>query len=250
MRFLIANWKMAPDTAVQAKMLTRATAKIARQHKKNLNTIVAIPYIHMTNFVSVTKTLSLAGQDVSERMSAGATGQISSSMLKAAGVTYCIVGHSECRNQGDTNDIVKNKINRLLEKKIQPILCVGEKSRDLQGWYLGEVKDQIESAFFEVPKNNVKKFIIAYEPVWAIGENATRTATAIECLEMIIYIRKIISDLYDEKTAYCVSIVYGGSVNPDNAISFIEEGQADGLLVGRVSLAPKLFEELANKIDY
>lgn len=250
MRFLIANWKMAPENAVQTKFLARATAKIARTYKKNLKFIICPPVIYLTSAQSVSKTLDWGGQDVSVDFKVASTGQVSATMLKAAGTLYCIVGHSESRHRGDTNEIVKIKIERLMEKRIQPILCVGEKSRDAQGWYLGEVKDQIESAFWEVPKNKVKNFLIAYEPVWAIGENATRSATPRECLEMVIYIRKIISDLYDEKTAHSVTILYGGSVNPENALFFIEEGQVNGLLVGRVSLVPKDLEALARAINF
>lgn len=249
MRLLVANWKMAPETPAQAKILTKAIAPIVRANKKNLDFIICPPTIHLSTVAITSKALTFGGQDVSFEIKPSSTGQISSAMLASYGARYCIVGHSECRQRGDSNEIVKLKIDRLMEKKIQPILCVGEKSRDLQGWYLGEIKDQIESAFFEIPKIMVKKFIIAYEPIWAIGEGAKREATPLECLEMVIYIRKLLTDLYDEKTARAIPVLYGGSVNEINASLFMNESDIAGLLVGRASLVPKQFEAIAKSIS-
>jgi triosephosphate isomerase len=123
---------------------------------------------------------------------------------------------------------------------------VGENNRDTNGFYLSFIKKQIEEGLKGVAKPQVKNIIIAYEPIWAIGSNALRVATPSEFLEIRIFIKKVIADMYDVKTANEVKIIYGGSVNPLNAESFIKEGGALGLLVGRDSLNKKKFSEIIN----
>ncbi len=249
MKLLIANWKMAPDTEAQAQALAKASAKLVRTYKKSTHIIVCPPVIYIPLVTKVSTVLAVGGQSVSAESTGAHTGEISAAMLKSMHVTYCIVGHSETRAQGESNELVKKKITLLLEKKIQPIVCIGEQSRDVHGWYLSTIKDQVESVFFDMPKVAVKRIVLAYEPIWAIGAQATRTATVEECLEMIMYIRKLISDLYDEKTARSMAILYGGSVDQTNAASFIREGGVEGLLVGRVSLESKRLEMLVKAIS-
>jgi triosephosphate isomerase len=249
MNMLIANWKMAPDTLLEALRLAKSTATITKKYKKSLTVIAAVPALYIPPIVSKERSLVVAAQDVAPVSTVAATGSIGANLLKGNKVSYCIVGHSECRSAGDTNEIVRAKIERLIEKKITPIICVGEKVRDEQGWYLSGIKDQIESALSAVPKAMVKRIIIAYEPVWAIGSHAVREATPVECQEMMLFIRKILADLSDHKTATQVSILYGGSVSEDNARAFLDDGGADGLLVGRVSLDAKRFAKLAERIS-
>lgn len=249
MKFLIGNWKMAPDTVVQVVSLAKATATIARTYKKSLSVIAAVPSIHISTIAKAAKNLHIAGQGVAPTTAIASTGLVGANMLKGAKVEYCIVGHSESRARGESNEIVRGQVDCLFEKKIIPILCVGEKERDAQGWYLSVIKDQLESAFVGVPKTALKRAIVAYEPVWAIGAHATREATPAECQEMIIFIRKIIADLYDEKVAASMNVLYGGSVSETNARSFVTDGGADGLLVGRASLEPKRFAKLAQNIS-
>lgn len=245
MKLLIANWKMAPETPKQAATLAKASLTIAKKVKKKVQVIACVPAVHLPTVRSAARTLLLGAQDVAATISASSTGQISAAMVKAASASYSIVGHSETRAAGDTNESVKAKITHLLTAKLHPILCVGEKERDAQGWYLSTIKDQIESACAGITKPQLKQFIIAYEPVWAIGEKATREATPIECHEMVLFIRKLLADLYDEKSAKQIPILYGGSVNEVNARAFVTDGGASGLLVGRASLEPKRFAKLA-----
>ncbi len=250
MNYLVANWKMAPETTTDALRIAAATTTITKKYKKTLTVIAAVPSIYIPTIHTKQKSLTIAAQDVGSATGIAATGSIGTAILKGNKVGYCIVGHSECRVRGDTNEIVKTKIDRLLEKKITPIICVGEKTRDDRGWYLSTVKDQIESALTSVPRPELKRMMIAYEPVWAIGADATREATPEECREMILFIRKIITDLYDIKTAKSIAILYGGSVSEDNAASFVADGAVDGLLVGRVSLDTKRLAKLAERIAH
>lgn len=240
---------MAPDTITQAEALAKKTSEIAKQYKKTILTTICSPSVFLSTISKQVKPwLRIGAQGVAADVAIAQTGLINASQIKSLGAEYVIVGHSEMRSRGDTNETVALQTVRLLEKKLKPILCIGERERDTQGWYLSDIKEQLEIVLASTPKASIKNIVIAYEPVWAIGTQALREATPAECREMIIFIRKIISDLHGEKIANNVPVLYGGSVNDQNAKSFIIEGTAQGLLVGRVSLEPKRFGLLAKSI--
>ncbi len=245
---LIGNWKMAPQKPAEAQKLARTALAISKKYKKFLSVVVCPPFIHIPTVTKVSKTLSVGAQTVAAEANVAQTGLVDAGMLRSSGVSYCIVGHSESRARGETNEEVAAKVLRLLEKKITPVICVGEKERDHQGWYLSVVKDQLESFLSLIPRAALKNIVIAYEPVWAIGSGAVREATPLECREMIIYIRKIITDVFGPKSGEIVRVIYGGSVDEKNALGFAVEGQAQGYLVGRVSLDSKRFSALAASI--
>jgi triosephosphate isomerase len=165
-------------------------------------------------------------------------------MLKKAGIDYVICGHSEARALGDTNETVNKKIREAFLWRLIPILCVGERNRDEDGRYLEFIEEEIKTALFKVPKKLFTNLIVAYEPVWAIGENAQQASTPEDFLEKSIFIRKIITSLSDKETAMRVPILYGGSVDEHNAFGFLSEGKGDGLLVGRASLDAESFGEI------
>ncbi len=240
---------MAPDTVTQAQILAKKTSEIAKQYKKTILTAICSPSLFLGVVSKQAKPwLRIGAQGVAADVAVAQTGFVNASQLKSLGAEYVIVGHSEMRARGETNESVALQTMRLLEKKLKPIICVGERDRDMQGWYLSDIKEQLEVVLAAIPKAGIKNTVIAYEPVWAIGAQALREATPAECREMIIFIRKIISDLHGEKVANSIPILYGGSVNDENAKSFIIEGTAQGLLVGRVSLEPKRFGLLAKSI--
>ena len=164
-------------------------------------------------------------------------------MLKSLGVSHIIIGHSERRALGDTDEIVNNKLKTVLKYGITPILCIGEKDRDESGVYMQIVSNQLNEAFKNIPKLSLQNIVIAYEPVWAIGKNATREATQAETLEMSIFIKRYLSDFFG-KNSIEIPILYGGSVNTKNAEVFLREGGVGGLLIGRDSLDPKKFIEI------
>lgn len=241
---------MAPEKNTQVLDLIKKSNDIAKAYKKTLTTIVCPPNVFLTTAVKNAKVPLLVGaQGVAGSVAVAQTGLINASMLKDAGAQYVIIGHSEMRARGDGNGEVKEQLSRLFEKKLLPIVCIGEKSRDAQGWYLSEVKEQLETIFNDLTPLQAKKIIIAYEPVWAIGTQAERAATPAECREMIIFICKFLTDKYGQKIAQAIPIIYGGSADEYNAKSFIEEGGAQGFLVGRVSLDAKRFAALAKSIS-
>ncbi|MDQ5931028.1 MAG: triosephosphate isomerase [Patescibacteria group bacterium] len=250
MTLLIGNWKMAPEKSTEALVLAKKTLLIAKTYKKNIQTVICVPSIHVPILTkNIKSTLFIGSQSVSSNTEIAQTGLVSAGMLKSYGATYCIVGHSESRLRGESDAEVLGSTNLILQKGLIPVICIGEKERDNHGWYLSAVKSQVETVVMGVPKAQLKKIVFAYEPIWAIGSNAAREATVAECREMIIFIRKVISDVTDIKTANSIKILYGGSVNEQNASSFVLEGGAEGLLVGRVSLDAKRFGQLAKVLS-
>ena len=248
-KIVVANWKMNPQSQKEADVLFNATFK---ESKKNKNTQIIIcppfPFLFISKKFK-SKNFILGAQNVGEYSEGSHTGEISPKMLVNMGVSRVIVGHGECRARGETNKIVNGKILNLLKFKLAPILCVGENTRDRDGFYLSFVGDQIRDCLKGVTKPQMKNIIIAYEPIWAIGKNATREATKEEFMEMKIFIKKIISDIFDSKVAHSTVILYGGSVNGDNAKSFVGENGADGFLVGRDSINPKKFSAILNTLN-
>lgn len=249
MILLVGNWKMAPEKPEQAGKLAKEILVIAKKYKKTVQFIVCPTFVHLSIVVKQAKELLLVGaQSVAPVITPAHTGLVSAPQLKALGVQYCIAGHSESRARGETNEMVLEQTKRLIEKKIIPIICIGEKTRDAHGWYLSEIKDQLDGLLSVISKSALKSVVLAYEPIWAIGANAQREASPAECREMVIYMRKLISDVHGEKFAAGMIIIYGGSVNEQNAKYFITEGTVQGLLVGRVSLDPKRYELLARSL--
>lgn len=249
MLLLVGNWKMAPEKPAQAADLIKKTHAIAKMFKKTLSLVSCVPTVHLSIALKGAKVPLVVGvQGVAAIPAVAQTGLVSAAMIKAYGAAYCIVGHSESRARGEVNELVAEQTMQLLEKKVTPIVCIGERERDVQGWYLSVVKDQLEAVLATIPEGALKKIVIAYEPIWAIGKDAVREATPAECLEMVIFIRKVLADHAGEKAAAKVPILYGGSVDEYNARAFVTDGGAQGLLVGRVSLEPKRFALLAKAI--
>lgn len=249
MILLVANWKAAPENPTLALRLAKATATIAKQKKKKLSFVLCVPTVYMSLLGKGVSGVGLGAQNVAPYTDAPHTGEITASMLKALKVAYCIVGHSERRHEGETDAMTAEKTMYLLDQRITPILCVGERDRDAHGWYLSTIKDQIKAVFEKLSPEKAKKIVLAYEPVWAIGKGALREATPVECREMVLFIRKTLTDLYSAKVANAVRILYGGSVDEKNAALFISEGEADGLLFGRLSLDAKRVKALCANLS-
>lgn len=245
-KIVVGNWKMNPPSKKEAEFLL---SKISQSLKniKGIDVVICPPFPYLF-LKSKSKKISIGAQDVSVKTEGSWTGEVSISMLKSFSLTHVILGHSERRLLGDKDEEINEKLINVLKAKLTPILCIGERERDKEGKYLTFIEDQIKKSFLNVLRSDVKKIIIAYEPVWAIGALSKREATKEEFIEIKIFIKKIISNLYDPKTAHEVKILYGGSVNKDNARIFVKEGEADGLLVGRDSLNYKNFEQIIKSI--
>lgn len=244
---IVANWKMNPETEEKALHTAKSLYGAMKQIKKS-ELVIAPPSIFIPSLRKINKNKALASQNVFFEKSGSYTGEISAHMLTDIGVTHVIIGHSERRLMGETNGTVQKKIIAALSQKLVPIVCIGEEYRDDKGEYLSFLKKQIEECFGNIPKAALSHIIVAYEPLWAIGKDAVREATPEECFETVVYIKKILADLYNH-TQPKSRFLYGGSVNEKNALAFLVGGGIDGLLVGRVSLEPKKMEKLLRSIE-
>ncbi len=247
-KMIIGNWKMNPTSLDEAKRIYRSIRSASSKLSKT-ETIICPPSIYIKSLMHKGKSpnFSIGAQNVFSEDQGAHTGEISAVMLKDLGVNYVIVGHSERREQGETDEIISRKTGALLELGIHPVLCVGEKVRDENGEYLNFLKNQIKASLDKVPKKNISKLIIAYEPIWAIGAKESMEPFIVQ--EMVLFTKKTLSDIYGHDSAMSTPILYGGSVNFRNAGDIIIHGQADGLLVGRESVNISGFRELLKTVD-
>lgn len=244
-KIIIGNWKMHPVNSKEAEKLFSGIQKSISKAKKT-EVLICAPFLYLEKLKKLSKKLKLGAQDSYPGNIGAFTGEISVKMLANLGVSHTIVGHSERRVHGETNEDVNKKIKSLISEGIIPILCVGERERDPEHSYLGFVKTQIEECLSGVSKTSLSKVIIAYEPIWAIGSDAARPGTPAEFLEMSIFIKKILTDKFGGKAVEDMRIIYGGSADPENVFAFLRDGKADGFLAGRDSLNVKKFAEIVN----
>lgn len=246
---VIGNWKMNPDTIGNAKKLFLEVRK--HVNRKSLKTYVAVaaptPYLSELERLSPSQRIKLVAQDMFHEKKGAYTGEASLSMLKSVGADAVLVGHSERRALGDTEEDVKNNLAVALTGNVTAILCVGEKQRDSHGNYFTEVEKQLRSALAGTPKSRLKRLIIAYEPVWAIGTGDTATPEDVQ--EMKLFIIKILADLFGRTAANTVRIIYGGSVNAKNADELMRVGQVDGFLPGGASLKAPEFISIIKTVE-
>ena len=241
--FIAGNWKM-----FKTKAEAIAFAEEFRELYKDtdVQTAICAPFTNLEALKEafVGTEIKVGAQNVHFADEGAFTGEISVSMLEEIGVDFCIVGHSERRQYfGETDETVNKKLKKLFEGPIRPILCVGEsleerdadKAFDVVG---GQIKADLEG----IDAAEVKKLVIAYEPIWAIGTG--RTATPDQAEEMCAFIRKTLIELYGEEVSDEVIIQYGGSVKPANATEIMNMDEIDGALVGGASLKPKDFMEI------
>jgi len=234
---------MNPLTLKEAEKLFSKVAKnIARVRKTRV--VICPPAIYLEKLRRLSRKINLGGQDSFWNKTGPFTGEVSAEMFYDIGVRYVILGHSERRALGETNEIINQKIRAALSASLTAIICVGENERDQDHGYFNLVKIQLEECLADVSKNSVSKIIIAYEPVWAISSTIDRKdATPADSLEMVIFIRKVLSDKFGPE-AKKIRIIYGGSVNEKDAGAFLQEGGVDGLLPGRASLNAEKFSKI------
>lgn len=239
---------MNPVTSKLSKQIFTSIKKQANK-MRNTDTVICPPFVYIENLKSTGHRCVTGAQDLFWETEGSFTGNISFLQLKNLGVKYSLVGHSERRQAGEKDEDINLKIKASLKGLITPILCVGEKERDTEGRYLLEIKDQIIKALRGMPKTSAKDIVIAYEPVWAIGKDAKIEPTSKEIFEISIFIKKVLSDIYEMRSVPPTKILYGGSVNEKNASTLINSGGVDGLLIGRASLDPKKFNQILDSVD-
>ena len=240
---VVANWKMNPVNQKEAKNLFEAIKKGIR-NVKNIEVVICPPFVYLNLF----KGLTLGAQNVFYKEKGAFTGEVSASQLRDLKVKYVIIGHSESRQYlNETNEIINKKIKESLSEKLKPILCVGETNEEKQmGKKVEVLEKQITENLKGINIKAVKNITIAYEPVWAIGPG--ENCSIDETMSSILFIRKVIFKLYNRVVADNMSVLYGGSVEPDNASSYIKSAGANGLLVGGASLNPEEFIKIVRSV--
>ena len=238
---------MNPLTLKEAEKLFSGVAKgvsVVKKTARKTEVVICPPFLYLEKLKKLSKKIILGAQDAFWGDVGAFTGEISGEMLYNIGVRYIILGHSERRALGESNNDINKKIKSSLAAGLRPILCIGESARDERHSYFNLIKTQLEECLTGISKNSISKIIIAYEPIWAISSTPNRKdAAPADSLEMAIFIRKILSDKFG-KDALLVRIIYGGSVNEKDAFEFLQNGGMDGLLVGHASLDAKKFMEI------
>lgn len=245
-----ANWKMNLTFQQGEKLLDDILdAGINLSPDQQVIFAVPYPYLLMTRSeVEDAANYEVAAQNCSDKISGAFTGEISVEMLHSIAVNYCIVGHSERREYfAESNSLLAEKINRCLEVRITPIFCCGESLAVRESGKQNEfVQTQLGESLFHLKTENIKKIIIAYEPIWAIGTG--KTATAEQAQEMHAHLRSILAAQYGQEVAQAISILYGGSVKANNAKEIFSGPDVDGGLVGGASLVASDFKEIIRSL--
>ncbi len=231
------NWKMNKDP-FEAISFLKEMGPLVKGKDEDVDVIFCVPFIDILPAIDSVKgtNIKIGAQNMYFEENGAYTGEVSPGMLKSAGVTHVIIGHSERREYFSESDITVNKkVKKAIEHKLTPIICCGEtlEQRE-QGITIDFIRQQIKIAFLEVSKDDAKDTIIAYEPIWAIGTG--KTATTEQAEEVCGAIRKTIEELYDTDTAQAIRILYGGSCNEKNAKELFAQEDIDGGLVGGASL--------------
>ena len=236
-KFIISNWKMLPKTEAEAReILSRADEflqGLAERVEPSL--VICPPFVFLDevrDMLSNSHMLhdaELGAQDIAVEDEGAMTGEVSGPQLRSSGVRYVIVGHSERRwKMGESDATANAKLKSALRNELVPIVCVGERTRD--GDWQDELRSQLTTTFEGVDENLVARAIVAYEPVWAISTNPDAKPDTPDSASQSV---SLIREQLPVRT-----VLYGGSVNPDNAASFLGTDGIDGVLVGGASVRP------------
>jgi triosephosphate isomerase len=255
-KLLVGNWKMNPARTEDARHIVDAYKKVSARLEHT--SIVACPPFVYIPLVSPLKNkpknkakslarIFVGAQDVFFESEGAFTGEVSAKMLRDMGVSYVIVGHSERRRLGETDEVVSKKAMAAISAGICPIICIGEAVHDADGAYLAVIKEQLKKSLPEISKASISKVVIAYEPIWAIGAKEAMKPEQIR--ETVIFIKKVVADIFGRDAGLDLLVLYGGSVNWRNAGDIIRIGGVQGLLVGHESVNIPGFVELAKAVD-
>ncbi len=237
--FVAGNWKMNTDSSSSVELAERiASGAMEAAASGSLTVAVCPPFVYLQSVAKAlsASSISIGAQDVYYEPKGAFTGEISPSMLKDIGCTYCLCGHSERRHViGETDELINKKVTALIAGGLLPILCVGELLAEREASQTnGVVTRHLKSGLAGLSAEKVSAVTIAYEPVWAIGTGLT--ATPQQAQEVHAFIRKLLGQMYDDQLAEEIRILYGGSAKPNNAADLTGQPDIDGLLVGGASL--------------
>ncbi|MBQ6239959.1 MAG: triose-phosphate isomerase [Firmicutes bacterium] len=235
-KIVAGNWKMNKTPKEALELIETLKPLVGGQDK--VEVVFCPPAVDLVIASEAVKgtNIKIGAQNMYCEESGAYTGEISPAMVKESGCEYVILGHSERRGYfGETDELINQKVKKAFEHDLTPIICVGEKlSEREQGITIDLIRMQVKIALKDIEPENVKKTVIAYEPIWAIGTG--KTATSVQAEEVCCAIRECVKELYGEEVADEIRIQYGGSVNAGNAAELFAMPNIDGGLVGGASL--------------
>ena len=249
-KIVAGNWKMNNDKKASKELIKEIKKSIKNLSLENTRVIVAPTFVNLSSSVKEAKksAVEVVAQNMHQAKNGAYTGEISADMLKAVGIKTVILGHSERRTYfGETDAILAEKVNAVLENDLETIFCFGELLEDRKSEnHFAVVESQISNALFHLEASAWKSIVLAYEPVWAIGTG--ETASAEQAQEMHAFIRSIVEKKYNKEVADAVSILYGGSVKPANAEEIFSKPDVDGGLIGGAALKAEDFTGIIKAI--
>lgn len=243
-KIVAGNWKMNLSFSEAQDLVDDLLDRLEEQEDLQCEVILCPPFPYLellTDFEFDEQQYNVGAQNCSAFDKGAYTGEVSASMLKSLDVDYCIVGHSERRKYfSETDSVLAEKVNRLVENGLSPIFCVGEQIEERESnQHFDVVRRQVEQGLFHMNAESFANVMIAYEPVWAIGTG--KTATPEQAQEMHAFIRGIVREKYGDKVADKLRVLYGGSCNAGNATSIFSQPDVDGGLIGGASLKAEDF---------
>ena len=242
--YIVANWKMNGDNIFNRDLLSLIERNSIVSDSSHMIVCPPMPYLHQVNNQK-SSYMMLGAQDISQYDNGAYTGETSGTMLADLNIAYVIIGHSERRElYNEDNSVIKDKFSKAIENNIKPILCIGETIEHRNsGQTFDYIHTQIDAIISNNKLDNLKDLIIAYEPIWAIGTGQTATPEIAE--EVHAYIRNILLNT-DLNLAAKTPILYGGSVNSENAEKLFRMENINGALIGGASLKADEFSKIYN----
>ncbi len=245
--YIVANWKMYKTAREATDYIETLLPKI---EKTPAHIYLAVPFTSIASAAHYAKETSIVigAQNMNDAREGAFTGEIAGLMLKEAGASFVLLGHSERRHVfGETNAFIHRKVRRALQDDIQPILCVGETAQEREAGKTEEVlEEQLSSALKDIPPEEGSRLIVAYEPVWAIGTGKAATLKHIQ--EAHTFCRQCLEELFGKKRGGAIPLLYGGSVKTANAAEIVAQDHVDGVLVGGASLNPDALVEIIHQV--
>jgi len=245
MPLMAGNWKMNLNHLEAIALVQKLAFSLDDKDHDAVEVVVVPPYTDLRSVQTLVDgdrlRLKYGAQDLSPFDSGAHTGDIGGPMLAKLGCDYVVIGHSERRqDHGESDELVRTKVQAAYRNALVPILCVGEPlevRRD--GGQVAHTTAQLRAALDGLAADSARTIVVAYEPVWAIGTG--EVATPEDAQEVCAALRSTLGELYDDELADDVRILYGGSVKGDNVAGIMEQADVDGALVGGASLSPEEF---------
>lgn len=247
---IAGNWKMNNNLDQTEEFIERLKEKLQSLNLENKRVLIAPSFVNLRSAIRKSEgtKIEIVAQNVHQEKEGAYTGEVSADMLTNIGINTVIIGHSERRLYfGETEELLHKKVKTALSLKMEVIYCFGESLSERENnRHFKVISQQIERVLFSLSSEEIKNIVLAYEPVWAIGTG--KTASPEQAEEVHAFVRKLINKQYDNKISENISILYGGSVKPNNAKDIFSKPNVDGGLIGGASLNTKDFSEIIKAI--